>query len=203
MYLSLWRRAAATDIQRLSPVVAAIYVTAGTLVAQAGTLSAGKAGLFAHGIDADEGADWVGFVLHAMPTNAAPGLVSCHDIGAVVSPVVFRVDTVSFPPGAVAWRHVHPGPGIRYLTDGALRVAADDHAETRLARDAWFEPAHAPVRATALEGHPLTRFVRCMILPSRFLGQSTLTILDPSDLDRPRLQTTTRLLDHLVDTDAG
>lgn len=91
-----------------------------------------------------------------------------------------------------------PGPGIRYLTDGALEVASDDHIDTKTAGQAWFEPAHAPVRATGLDSYPLTRFVRCMILPPDCLGQSTLTILDPGDEALPRLQTTNRLIDQLI-----
>ena len=37
---------------------------------------------------------------------------------------VMRCDRVDFPPGAIAYRHVHPGPGIRRLLHGELRIEA-------------------------------------------------------------------------------
>ena len=35
---------------------------------------------------------------------------------------ILRCDRVDFPPGGVAYRHVHPGPGIRRLLFGELTI---------------------------------------------------------------------------------
>ena len=35
---------------------------------------------------------------------------------------LLRCDRVDFPPGGVAYRHTHPGPGIRYLLFGRIRI---------------------------------------------------------------------------------
>lgn len=114
-------------------------------------------------------------------------------------PALLRLDEVAFPPDAVAYRHVHPGPGFRYLRHGQLHLQADDHGFTAQADDHWFEAANSPVRATASANHPETRFVRCMILPPQFQGQPTIQILDASDAQRPKRQTTHRHVDHLLD----
>ena len=35
---------------------------------------------------------------------------------------LMRHDRVDFRPGGVAYRHTHPGPGIRFLLHGSLRI---------------------------------------------------------------------------------
>ena len=122
----------------------------------------------------------------------------------VVAPFLFRLDEVAFPPGAQAYRHVHPGPGFRHLRWGVLHLVADDHSFDAHPGDTWFEAAHSPVRATATEDADETRFVRCMILPVDYEGKPTITILDPQDADRPKRQTTHRHVDRILDqVDAG
>ena len=37
-------------------------------------------------------------------------------------PYLLRCDRVDFPPGGVAYTHIHQGPGIRCLLDGEIRV---------------------------------------------------------------------------------
>ncbi|WP_371155811.1 cupin domain-containing protein [Jannaschia sp. 2305UL9-9] len=110
-------------------------------------------------------------------------------------PVLLRLDEVFFPPGAIAYRHVHPGPGIRHLVRGRLHLQADDHAFEAAPGDSWFEDANSPVRATALEQ---SSFVRFMVLPPEFAGKSTLTILSDEDRARPRRQQTHRHVDALI-----
>ena len=110
---------------------------------------------------------------------------------------VLRLDRVSFPPGARAYRHVHPGPGIRVLTQGTLEIRSDHDCTLMHNGDAWFEDANSPVQATA--GKEPTAFVRAMVLPPEFLGKPTLRLLDAEDHDKPRLQTNTRFFDQIID----
>jgi quercetin dioxygenase-like cupin family protein len=110
---------------------------------------------------------------------------------------VLRCDRVDFPPGAVAYRHVHPGPGIRRLLHGELTIEADDHVHTYRAGGAWFEDAGYPVRATALASDD-TAFVRVMVLPADWAGKRTVRYLDPADEDKPKLQRAAVLLEEPV-----
>ena len=106
---------------------------------------------------------------------------------------IARLDRVDFPPGGVAYRHVHPGPGIRRILHGELTIDRDDGAaRTYRAGEAWFEGADDPVVATASETED-TAFVRVMLLPAEWAGRRTIRYLDPADEDRPRLQTATIL----------
>jgi len=107
---------------------------------------------------------------------------------------ILRLDRVTFPANAVAYRHTHSGAGIRYLLCGQLAVAADAHAQLMNRGDAWFEDAYSPVKATAgAEG--ITEFVRVMVLPNEFLGKPTIKRLNPEDADKPTLQTNKRYFD--------
>ncbi|MEL6523285.1 MAG: hypothetical protein AAFQ66_20090 [Pseudomonadota bacterium] len=113
-------------------------------------------------------------------------------------PCLIRLDEVAFPPGAVAYRHVHAGPGFRHLRWGVLHLDAGDHQFDAEAGVTWFEAAHSPVQATASPDHQETRFVRCMILPLDYQGRPTIRFLDPQDAERPRLQVTHRHVDQLL-----
>src|SRR5439155_26374745 len=53
--------------------------------------------------------------LLAAPVTVAPGWLMRHD----------RID---FPPGGIACRHTHPGPGIRYLLHGSIRIESGGEA---------------------------------------------------------------------------
>ncbi len=106
---------------------------------------------------------------------------------------IARLDRVDFPPGGVAHRHVHPGPGIRYLLHGELTIdRADGGAQTYRAGEAWFEGAEDPVLATASTTED-TAFVRVLLLPAEWAGQRTIRYVDPADEDKPRLQRATVL----------
>jgi hypothetical protein len=108
---------------------------------------------------------------------------------------VVRCDRVDFPPGGIAYRHVHPGPGIRVLLHGELTIdRGDGEPHAYAAREAWFEAANDPVLATASASEE-TSFVRVLLLPSEWAGKRTIRYLDPADEDRPRLQRATVLLE--------
>ena len=52
---------------------------------------------------------------------------------------LIRLDTVSFPPGGVAYLHVHRGPGIRVLLEGEIRIETEGTTATYGPLEAWFE----------------------------------------------------------------
>ena len=106
---------------------------------------------------------------------------------------VARLDRVDFPPGGVAYRHVHPGPGIRFLLHGELTIDRGEAAShTYRAREPWFEGADDPVLATASTTED-TAFVRVLLLPGEWAGKRTIRYVDPGDEDKPRLQRATVL----------
>jgi quercetin dioxygenase-like cupin family protein len=109
-----------------------------------------------------------------------------------------RCDRVEFPPGGVAYRHVHPGPGIRYLLYGTLTIDADGHSQTYGPGQAWFEGADYPVLATANENVD-TAFVRVLVLPVQWAGERTIRYLDAADEEKPKLQRATVFLEHQIE----
>lgn len=131
--------------------------------------------------------------------NQAQSPILSSRINTTLTDAILRLDQVDFPPAAVAFRHTHPGAGIRYLLHGNLTIESD-HANQQMKQgQAWFEDADSPVRATAGTAAPAS-FIRLMLLPLSFEGQPTLNILDPADAQKPRLQTNTRYFDQQVDT---
>ena len=106
---------------------------------------------------------------------------------------VARLDRVDFPPGGVAYRHVHPGPGIRYLLHGELTIdRGDGDPRTHRGGEAWFEGSDDPVLATASPTED-TAFVRVLLLPEEWAGKRTIRYVDPADEDKPRFQRATVL----------
>jgi quercetin dioxygenase-like cupin family protein len=107
---------------------------------------------------------------------------------------VVRCDRVDFPPGGVAYRHVHPGPGIRRLLHGELTIDRDGEATTYRAGESWLEAADDPVLATASATEE-TAFVRVLVLPAEWAGRRTIRYLDPEDEAKPKLQRASVLLE--------
>ena len=110
---------------------------------------------------------------------------------------LIRLDTVSFPPGGVAYLHVHKGPGIRVLLNGEIRVDTDGQSHAYGPLEAWFEPGPVPVFAAASESVP-TAFVRCMVLPAELLGKRSLRYVRDEDTDKPKLQQYRIFVDELL-----
>lgn len=156
-------------------------------------------------ISPNDNSRWIRFDLSKKTPNwdETPAPVLSVQIETECSAVLLRLDEVKFPPGAVAYRHVHPGDGIRFLTLGELEVIGDNHRETARAGHAWYEAANSPVRAVASETHPMTRFVRFMVLPVEYAGKPSIQVLDPDDAARPRRQITHRHFDRIVQLDPG
>ena len=112
--------------------------------------------------------------LLAAPVTVAPGWLMRHD----------RID---FPPGGIAYRHTHPGPGIRYLLYGSIRIDSGGATHDYGPGEPWFESGPEPVLATASPTEE-SAFVRVLLLPREWAGKRTIRYVDPADEDRPKLQ---------------
>jgi hypothetical protein len=110
---------------------------------------------------------------------------------------LMRCDRVDFGPGGIAYRHTHPGPGIRYLLFGAITIDSLGAEHTLGPGEAWFERGPDPVLATTAADEP-SAFVRVMLLPVQFAGQRTIRYVDPADADKPKTQRATIFLEQPV-----
>jgi quercetin dioxygenase-like cupin family protein len=108
---------------------------------------------------------------------------------------IARCDRIDFPKGGIAYRHTHPGPGIRYLLHGELTIETVGRTAAYGPGGAWFESGPEPVLATA-SLHQETAFVRVMLLPAEWAGKRTIRYVDPADEDKPKLQRPTVFFDH-------
>jgi quercetin dioxygenase-like cupin family protein len=111
---------------------------------------------------------------------------------------LMRCDRVDFPPGGIAYTHVHRGPGIRCLLAGGIRVEVNGKAHDIAPGGAWFEAGPDPVLAVASKTEP-TAFVRVMILPRELQGKSSIRYVKPEDADKPKLQTYRIFVDEVLD----
>jgi hypothetical protein len=110
---------------------------------------------------------------------------------------LMRCDRVDFEPGGIAYRHTHPGPGIRYLLFGAITIDSLGAEHTLGPGEAWFERGPDPVLATTAADEP-SAFVRVMLLPVQFAGQRTIRYVDPADAEKPKTQRATIFLEQPV-----
>jgi hypothetical protein len=111
---------------------------------------------------------------------------------------IVRCDRIDFPPGGVAYRHTHPGPGIRRLLFGQIRIDTQGSSHSYGPGGAWFETGPDPVFAAASETEE-TAFVRVMLLPREWEGKRTIRYADPADEGKPKLQRATVYFDRPVD----
>jgi quercetin dioxygenase-like cupin family protein len=100
---------------------------------------------------------------------------------------VLRCDRVDFPPGSVAYLHTHPGPGLRVLLAGRIRIETQGTSHEYGPFEWWYETGPDPVFAAASESEP-TAFVRVLVLPREWEGKRTIRYVDPADEEKPKLQ---------------
>jgi len=100
---------------------------------------------------------------------------------------LLRCDRVDFPPGGVAYRHTHPGPGLRVLLKGRIRIETRGESHEYGPLEWWYETGPDPVFAAASE-HEETAFVRVLVLPAEWAGKRTIAYVDPADEEKPKLQ---------------
>ena len=85
-----------------------------------------------------------------------------------------RCDRVDFPPGGVAHLHTHPGPGLRVLLQGRIRIETEGTSREYGPFEWWYETGPDPVHATASATEE-TAFVRVLVLPAEWAGKRTIT----------------------------
>jgi hypothetical protein len=110
---------------------------------------------------------------------------------------LLRCDRVDFSPGGVAFRHVHPGPGIRRILHGELTIDREGSTRTYRAGESWSEGANDPVLATASATEEAA-FVRVLLLPAEWAGKRTIRYVDPADEAKPNRQRATVFLEEPV-----
>ena len=110
---------------------------------------------------------------------------------------LMRCDRVDFEPGGIAYRHTHPGPGIRYLLFGSITIDSEGAPHTYGPGEPWFERGPDPVLATTAADEP-TAFVRVMVLPAEWAGKRTIKYVDPADADKPKTQRATIFVEQPV-----
>jgi quercetin dioxygenase-like cupin family protein len=111
---------------------------------------------------------------------------------------LMRCDRVDFGPGGIAYRHTHPGPGIRYLLSGRITIDSLGERHSYGPGEPWFERGPDPVLATTAEDGP-SAFVRVMLLPVEWEGQRTIRYVDPADAEKPKTQKATIFLEQRVE----
>ena len=111
---------------------------------------------------------------------------------------LMRCDRVDFPPGGIAYRHTHPGPGIRYLLHGSIRIESGGESKLYGPLEPWFESGPDPVLALASDTDE-TAFVRVMLLPREWAGKRTIRYVDSADEAKPKRQQATVFFDQPID----
>jgi quercetin dioxygenase-like cupin family protein len=110
---------------------------------------------------------------------------------------IMRLDRIDFDPGGIAYRHTHPGPGIRYLLFGEITIDSEGEQHTYGPGEPWFERGPDPVLATTKADEP-SAFVRVLVLPAEWAGKRTITYVDPADAEKPKTQRPTVYLEQPV-----
>jgi quercetin dioxygenase-like cupin family protein len=125
------------------------------------------------------------------PWRNGPGVISREKLSVPLESLpqgelLWRGDSVAFPPGGVAHLHRHQGPGIRCVIEGELRVDTNGHSQAHKIGRAWFEAGPDPVFAQASDKP--TRFIRVMILPRALVGKSSIQYVNDEDKAKPKSQ---------------
>ena len=138
----------------------------------------------------------------ATSVDASAGRTSCKLSARLKWPIadslLFRGDSVAFPPGGCAYLHTHQGPGIRCLIEGGVRIDTDGHSTSYAPGGAWFEAGPIPVFAQAAADRP-SRFIRVMVLPARLKGLSSIAYVNAEDRDKPKSQSYKIFVDQPID----
>jgi quercetin dioxygenase-like cupin family protein len=126
--------------------------------------------------------------------EAPAGALLSREVQLDASEWLMRCDRIDFIPGGVAYRHTHPGPGIRYLLFGEITIDSEGEVHTYGPGEPWFERGPDPVLATTTETEA-TAFARVLLLPAEWAGKRTITYVDPADADKPKTQKPTVFLE--------
>ena len=140
---------------------------------------------------------WEVTVAGSEPELLGGTLALAADLAALAGPLLLRCDRIDFPPGGIAYRHTHPGPGIRRLLFGSIRIDTDGHLTDYGPGGPWFESGPSPVHATA-SATADSAFVRVMVLPAEWEGKRTISYVDPADAEKPKLQSARVYFDKVI-----
>ncbi len=173
-----------------------IFVTRGSVTIEGGVLTDGEAWHGETAVGVTAGGTGATCWRWELGTDAA-GPAECHAVRShekLSAPLetlpdgelLWRGDSVAFPPGGVAHLHRHQGPGIRCVIEGALRVDTHGRSTSYGPGGAWFEAGPDPVFAQAAD-RP-TRFIRVMILPRALIGKSSIQYVNENDRTKPKSQ---------------
>jgi len=129
---------------------------------------------------------------HGSTVASSPGMISHEKLSAYLETLpkgelLMRGDSVGFPPGGVAYRHRHQGPGIRCLIEGGIRIDTHGRSTSYGPGGAWYETGIDPVFAQSATDKP-SRFIRLMILPRALAGKSSIEYLNEDDKAKPKTQ---------------
>jgi quercetin dioxygenase-like cupin family protein len=119
--------------------------------------------------------------------QAPDGALLSAEVDLGDGPWIMRLDRIDFEPGGVAYRHTHPGPGIRYLLFGEITIDSEGEQHTYGPGEAWFERGPDPVLATTTPDEP-SAFIRVLLLPAEWAGKRTISYVDPADAEKPKTQ---------------
>ncbi|WP_328393441.1 hypothetical protein [Nocardia sp. NBC_00416] len=110
---------------------------------------------------------------------------------------LMRCDTVTFPPGGIAWTHLHQGPGIRITRSGEITIETEGATQVHGPGAAWAEKGVLPVYAptTVKSG---TTFVRCFLLPKQNMGSSSIRFVHPEDNEKINTQKYRVLMERVI-----
>jgi hypothetical protein len=100
---------------------------------------------------------------------------------------IVRCDRIDFPPGGLAYLHTHPGPGLRVLLKGRIRIVSGGESHEYGPFQSWYENGAEPVLALASESEE-TAFVRVLLLPREWEGKRTIRYVNPEDENKPKNQ---------------
>jgi hypothetical protein len=132
------------------------------------------------------------------PTQAGSAPTLAHAVELEPGGYLMRCDRVDFPPGGIAYTHVHRGPGIRCLLEGGIRIEVNGASHDVAPGGAWFEAGPDPVLALASKTER-TAFARVMVLPRELKGKSSIRYTRPEDADKPKLQTYRMFVDEFIE----
>ena len=93
---------------------------------------------------------------------------------------LFRCDGIEMARDGAAPLHVHAGPGLRCMIEGAMTVDDDGTIEEHREGDWWYETNVQPITARST-GATGTRFVRVMIAAPEFEGFRTTQFVGPAE----------------------
>jgi quercetin dioxygenase-like cupin family protein len=119
--------------------------------------------------------------------QAPDGALLSAEVDLGDGPWIMRLDRIDFEPGGVAYRHTHPGPGIRYLLFGEITIDSEGEQHTYGPGEPWFERGPDPVLATTTPDEP-SAFIRVLLLPAEWAGKRTISYVDPADAEKPKTQ---------------